>query len=57
MGGWRDAPKALPQRPPTPPVEKWDCEIEEEEAAAAAAAAKESSKQEEEENWDTASED
>ena len=54
MGGRGDGPKALPQRPFTPPMEMWDCEIEEEEAAAAAAKANEEdgeqTQEEEEEN-------
>ena len=31
MGGRGNSPEALPKRPPTPPIEKWDCDIEEEE--------------------------
>ena len=61
MGGRGDSPKALPQRPLTPPIEKWDCEFKEEEAAAAAAKASqedsEQTQEEEEENWDTAFDD
>ena len=39
MRGRGGSPEALPKRPSTPPIEKWDCDLEEEE---------------EEENWDTA---
>ena len=54
MEGRGNGPQTLPQRPPTPAVEKWECDIEEEEAAAAAAATTDE-EEEEEENWDTAS--
>ena len=64
MGRRGDASKAIPQHPPTPPIEKWDCNIEEEEAAVAAAAANATDEEddggeeeEEEENRDTASND
>ena len=42
----------LPEHPPIPPIEKWDCDLEEEEAEAAA-----EDQEEEEENWDTASDE
>ena len=59
MGEWVDGPQTLPQPPPTPAIEKWDCDIEEEEAAAATAAAAtdQEEEEEEEENWDTASDE
>ena len=72
MGRRRDPTKTLAQLPPTPPVELWDCEIEEIEAAKAKAknstppaptstpTEKEQEAEEEEdepENWDTASEE
>ena len=52
MGGRGDRPQTLPAHPPTPPIEKWDCDLEEEEAEAAA-----EDQEEEEENWDTASDE
>ena len=58
LGGWRDGPKTLPQRPPTPPVEPWDCDIEGEiPPTAPTSTPTEEDTEEEEENWDTASED
>ena len=68
LGGWRDSTQALPKRPPTPPVELWDCDIEELEAAKVAksdtpptpASTPTTDAEEEEageENWDTASEE
>ena len=55
MGGWRDSIKALSQHPPTPPVEPWDCNIEEEQAAAVAAGTSTTTgeDEEEEENCET----
>ena len=46
MGGWRDSTQTLAKRPPTPPVEPWDCDIQEETHT-------EEDAEEEEENWDT----
>ena len=68
MGRWRNSTQALAQRPPTPPVELWDCEIEEIEAAKAKSGTPpaptstptteaEEEEEEEAENWDTASEE
>ena len=55
MGEWGDRPQTLPERPPTPAIEKWDCDIEEEEAKAAAAATNQ--EEEQEENWGIASDE
>ena len=52
MGERGDHPQVLPERPPTPAIEKLDCDIEEEGAKAAAAATAQE-EEEEEENWDT----
>ena len=67
LGGRGDGTQALAQRPPTPPVELWDYEIEEQKKAASTPTApptptstptdKPSEEEEEEENWDTASEE
>ena len=59
MGGWRDSSQALPQRPPTPPVEPWDCDLKEELEATAPTSTptREEDEGEEEENWDTASDE
>ena len=60
LGGWRDSAQALPKCPPTPPIELWDCDIEEAAAAAAATTTptstptKEDDDEEDKENWDTA---
>ena len=37
LGGWRDSAQALPKCPPTPPIELWDCDVEEAAAAATTA--------------------
>ena len=55
MGERGDRPQKLQEHPPTPAIEKWDCDIEEEEPKAAAAATDQEEK--EEENWDTASDE
>ena len=71
MGGWRNGTQTLAQRPPTPPVEDWDYEIEEREREEAKKAAETTppttptptstphtdSEAEEEENWESASEE
>ena len=68
MGRRRDGTQALAQRPPTPPVEDWDYEIEEREREEAKKAAETApptppstpptdSEAEEEENWESASEE
>ena len=70
MGGWRNTTQALAKRPPTPPVDDWDYEIEEREAAQKAAENENTPEEsppiptstpttdiEEEENWESASEE
>ena len=59
LGGWRDCAQALPKCPPTPPIEPWDCDIEEATAdkAPASTPTREDDKDEEEESWDTTSDD